>query len=443
MDNVLARKFGFARIVKFTMPTIIMMVFMSLYTMVDGVFVSRFVGTTALSAVNIVYPAINIVIAIAIMLATGGSAVIAKKMGEGKAEKARANFSLITVIGVVTGVLLLALCLLFLEPMLKLLGAQGALLPLCMDYAGMLAPFLPFAILQMLFQYFFVTAGKPGLGLTVIVAGGLANMALDYVFIVPMKMGIGGAALATGIGYAIPAVAGLLFFSLNRKGTLYFTKPVWEKGVLLSSCLNGSSEMVTNLSMAVTTFLFNMVMLKYLGEDGVAAITIVLYSQFLLTAVYLGYSSGISSVFSYNYGAENIPQLKKLFKISMLLIGVSSLVIFAVSLLAADGIIVVFTRRDSPVFPIARNGFFLFSFSYLFIGLNIFASALFTAFSNGKISALISFLRTFVFIVLGILLLPLALKVNGVWLAVPLAELLTAVVSIVCIFQCRKRYRYM
>lgn len=442
MSNVLSQRFGFRSIMRFTAPTIIMMIFMSLYTMVDGVFVSRFVGTDALSAVNIVYPILNVILAISIMLATGGSAIIARKMGQGKEAEARVNFSFLTLTGILIGVALLVLLLVFLKPIIRLLGATESLVPLCEAYAKPLILFTPFGVLQMLFQYFFVTAGRPMLGLFATVAGGLANMGLDYVFIVPLRFGIAGAALATGIGFCIPAVIGLLFFAGNRKGSLYFVRPKYDGRVLWESCTNGSSEMVTNLSMAITTFLFNIYMLRYLGEDGVAAITIILYTQFLLTAVYLGYSSGIASVFSFNYGAGNVKQLQKLFQVSVLAIGVSSLLIFFAAFGLADPLITIFAEPGTNVFLYAERGFFLFSFSYLFIGANIFSSSLFTALGNGRISALISFLRTFVFLVMGIMLLPYALEVDGIWLAVPFAELLTLVVSILCILHYKKQYHY-
>ena len=443
MDNALSKQHNLASILKFTAPTIIMMVFMSLYTMVDGVFVSRFVSTNALSAVNIVYPYINVIIAVAIMLATGSSAIIAKKMGEGNFEEARTNFSFITLLGVLVGIVLGGVSLIFLDPLLRLLGAEGVLYPLCWDYAVYLFPFAPLSILQMLFQYDFVAAGRPGLGLFVIVLGGVANIVLDYVFIVPLGMGIAGAAIATGIGYSIPAVFGLLYFSFYKKGTLYFVRPKFDEMVLLHSCTNGSSEMVTNLSMAVTTFLFNLLMLKYLGEDGVAAITIVLYAQFLLTALYLGYSSGISSVFSFNYGAGDHAQLQRLFRISLWIVSISSVFVFLFSLLCCDPIILIFAPRGTQVFALAKHGFLLFSFCYLFTGTNIFASAFFTALSNGKVSAAISFLRTFVFIVASMLLLPMALGVDGVWLAIPVAELLTIFFSVYFFLRYRNVYHYM
>ena len=285
MNNTLAQQFNFRSLLQFSFPTIVMMIFMSLYTMVDGVFVSRFVGTNGLSAVNIVYPVISIVVAVGVMLATGGSAVIARKMGEGRGGEAKQDFSMIVLVGIFLGISISLAGLIFIHPLLRLLGSNDAVYGLCYDYAFVLMFFIPAGVLQMLFQTLLVTAGKPVLGLGITVLGGVANIVLDYVFIVPMEMGISGAAAATGIGYSIPAVFGLIYFALYRKGSLCFVRPVWRREVLFKSCGNGASEMVTNLSTAVTTLLFNVIMMRTLGENGVAAITIVLYAQYLLTAV--------------------------------------------------------------------------------------------------------------------------------------------------------------
>ncbi|QQO09228.1 MATE family efflux transporter [Breznakiella homolactica] len=440
--NALSQNFSFPSLLRFALPTIIMMVFMSLYTMVDGVFVSRLIGTKALSAVNIVYPLINFVVAVGIMLASGGSAIIAKQMGEGRAREANENFSFITVVGILMGAVLSILGFIFIEPLLRLLGANDAIYGYCYDYTRMLLFFIVPSIMQMLFQFFFVAAGKPNTGLLVTVAGGVANIILDYVFIALAGMGIRGAALATGIGYSIPGLFGLIYFTAKRKGTLYFVKPRFRPAVLLKTCTNGASEMVTNISTAVVTFLFNIIMMNYLGEDGVAAITIVLYAQFLLTSLYMGYSSGVAPVISYNYGKNNHRQLKKLFRISMVFLSVSSVLMYVLALLLENSIITIFTAPGTEVFAIAENGFRLFAFAYLFMGINIFASSLFTALSNGKVSAILSFLRTFVFIVLAIGILPRVIGINGVWLAVPAAEVLAIAVSLFYIHTLRGRYKY-
>lgn len=442
MGNILSKKFTTKSLLKFTIPTIIMMVFMSLYTMVDGIFVANLIGPNALSAVNIAYPAISIIVALAIMLATGGSAVVARKMGEGKSRESKENLTLLFCVGIGIGFLVLLIGCIFTEPIIKMLGASEVLYEYTYDYLKTLMFFSPFAMLQMLFQYFFVTAGKPKMGLFAIIGGGIANIILDYVFIAIFNMGIAGAAVATGIGYCIPAVVGLYYFTFKRNGTLYFVKPKIDIKMIIESCLNGSSEMVTNLAMAITTFLFNIIMLRYLGEDGVAAITIVLYSQFLLTAVYLGFSSGVAPIISYNYGEGNQTELKKLFKISMLFITISSVIIFAASIILSPNIVSVFAKADTKVFEIAINGFLLFAISYLFTGFNIFASSMFTALSNGKVSAIISFVRTFVFLVVGILFLPVLIGENGIWLAVPAAEILTIVISFAYMIKLRKHYHY-
>ena len=441
MQQILAKKFTCGTLIRFALPTMVMMLFMSLYTIVDGIFVSRLIGTSALSATNIVYPVVNVVIAVAVMLGTGGSAVIARQMGEGKIAEAKRNFSWIVLIGVAAGFAVAALGTLFLDPLCRMLGATPELLGYCRDYLGTLLLFAPAAILQMLFQAFFVTAGKPALGLFLTVLAGISNALLDYLTMGPLDMGIRGAALATASGYLIPAVVGVLYF-LFAKNNLHFAKPSFDGRVLLRACGNGSSEMVTNISSAVITFLFNVMMLKYLGEDGVAAVTIVLYAQFLLTALYMGFSLGVAPVISYQYGSGDTGQLRKVYKICLGVTGVSAVAVFAASLLLAKGIVQIFTPLDSPVYGIAVRGFVLFSLSYLFSGCNIFSSALFTALSNGKVSAAISFSRTFVWIAFGLWALPELLHADGLWLAVPLAELLTVVLSVFFLQKLRARYGY-
>ena len=441
MNPAIGREFHFASLLKFAFPSIIMMIFMSLYTIVDGIFISRFVGTAALSATNIVYPVINVTYAFSIMLATGGSAIVARKLGEGKPEEARRDFSLITLATVLIGVLIALAGCLFIDPLCRMLDADQALIGYCRDYLRILLLFAPASMLQLLFQIFFVTAGRPGLGLGLTIAAGLSNAILDYVLIVPCGFGIAGAALATAAGYLIPAIIGLFFFCRPSQ-TLHFGRPKFSWAVLAESCFNGSSEMVTNLSNAIITFLFNILMLHYIGEDGVAAVTIVLYAQFLLTALYLGFSLGVAPVISFNHGSENSTQLKRLYRICISFIAGSSLVIFLLSLLLSRGIVRIFTPDGSPVFPIALEGFWLFSLSFLFSGINIFASGMFTALSNGRISAVISFLRTFGFILLGLLFLPKMLAVTGIWLAVPFAELATLLFSVIFMWKMRSNYHY-
>lgn len=440
--NTFEKKITPGFLLKFTLPSVIMMVFNSFYTMVDGGFVSNFVGTTALSAVNISYPLISLVFAIGIMLASGGSAVVAKQMGEGKQLKAKQSYTFIVTCGVVLGIVIAFIGLFFTKEISLLLGANDAIYEYCYDYILYISIFIPFAILQVLFQFFFVTAGRPNLGLIVTVIGGVANILLDYLFMGPMELGIKGAAVATGIGFMIPAVIGLIWFAKKEDRILCFTKPKFDGKVLIRTCTNGSSEMVSNLAVAVTTFLFNKLMMRYVGEDGVAALTIVLYAQFLFTAVFLGYTSGIAPLFSYNYGAQDEKRLKKLFKLSIIFITICAILAYAFSLLLAKPVVGLFSEPNSTVYNLAIHGMDLFGISFLFMGFNIFASGLFTSFSNGLISALLSFLRTFVFIILAIMFLPKLLNVDGIWLSIPLAELVALFVSLVYMIRYKKIYQY-
>lgn len=441
MSHSIAKDFKLFSLLRFAFPTMVMMVFMSLYTIVDGIFISRLVSTSALSALNIAFPAISLLIALGVMLATGGSAIIARKLGEGQDQEARKDFSTLILTGIIIGLFFLVIGNLFTEPISRLLGATDLLLEDCMNYLRISLLFAPACILQLLFQSFFVAAGKPVLGLILTISGGIANMVLDYLFMGPMQLGIGGAALATGIGQFIPAIAGLVYFLFTR-GSLYFEKPHFYLALLTESSFNGSSEMVTNLSNAIITYLFNITMLKFLGEPGVAAITIVLYGQFLFNALYMGFSMGVAPVFSFNYGRKNNPLIQRIFKICIGFITVSSIVITVMALVSSPVIVEIFTPRTTRTYELAKEGFFLFSINYLFAGINIFSSSMFTAFSNGKISAIISFVRTFGMIVVNILLLPRLIGVTGIWLAVPAAEFLTIFLVIYYFYRERTTYHY-
>lgn len=431
-----------AFLLRFTLPSMIMMLFNSFYTMVDGGFVSNFVGTDALSATNIAYPLLNLVLAIGIMFATGGSAVVARQMGEDSFERARQSFSLIALSISAIGIFTAVVTLFFSEPIVRALGSTDALFDYCQDYLLFIGLFAPCFMLQVLFQFFFTTTGKPHIGLIATLLGGIANIVFDYVFIVPLSMGVRGAALATGIGATIPTVVGLIYFFFRRDGLLYFVKPVFRRETLTRTCLNGSSEMVSNLSIAVTTFLFNQIMLFYLGEDGVAAITIVLYAQFFFTAIFLGYTSGVAPLISFHYGAQHKQRMHQLFRLSIWFVTVCSVLAYVLALVLSQTVVGIFAPAGSNVFVLASRGMDLFAIGFLFMGLNIFASGLFTALSNGIVSAVLSFLRTFVFIVLAIWLLPHFFAVSGVWLSIPAAEFLALVVSIGCIVHYKKVYHY-
>ena len=428
----ISKEFRAGGLLLFSMPSIIMMIFMSLYTIVDGFFVARYVGTAALSAVNITYPLVSLFVAVGVMLATGGSAITAKRMGEGHFHSANQIFSLVSLVGFLFGAVGACFCLLFLDPILSLMGANSETMSLCQQYAAVLLPFMPMSILQMLYQNFLVTASRPGLGLWFTISAGISNMVLDYVFIAIFNMGIAGAAWATIIGYCVPAIGGTIFFFLNRTG-LHFCRPTWDGRALVQSCGNGSSEMVTNLSASITTLLFNLTMMEWVGTEGVAAITVIMYAQFLMTAFYLGYSIGVAPVFSFHYGAENRMYLRKLKQISLHFILFSSIVIFLISFYLSEAIAAAFSQKGTLAYDLICRGMALFSFSFLFSGINIFASGMFTALSDGKTSAFISFSRTFVFILLGIFLMTALFQLDGLWLAIPFAELITLILSIFCI----------
>ena len=440
--NPLAKSFNVVSLIAFAFPSMVMMLFMGLYTIVDTVFVARFVDTNALSAINIVCPVINIMVGLGTMLATGGSAVIAKKMGSGKTEEARSNFTLIILTGILMSLVITVIGLLFLDEIIRGLGASEILFPYCKKYLTVQLVFAVGNIMQVLYQNLFVTAGKPALGFVLSVLAGIANIVFDYIFIVLLQMGIQGAALGTGIGYMIPTLIGSIFF-LTGGSELHFCRPKMDVPVLVKSCSNGASEMVSQMSSAVTTFLFNTVMMRLAGEDGVAAITIIIYSQFLLTTLYIGFSMGAAPVISYNYGSRNVNQLKRVVRICICFLMTVSVFVFLFSYFAGESIARIFAGDHENVFEITKTGFAVFSFSFLFSGCNIFASALFTALSNGKVSAMISFLRTFGFITIFLLILPGFFQTAGVWLAIPLAELFTFMLTVYIIAKHRRYYKYL
>ncbi|MCC8059307.1 MAG: MATE family efflux transporter [Clostridiales bacterium] len=432
----ISRKFTPFSLIAFAMPSILMMVLMALYGIIDGIFVSRFVGSNALSSTNIVWPVINIIIAIGTMLATGGNAIISRYLGEGKAQKARECLSMFVVTGLLLMLIIMVVTLIFLEPICRLLGASDILLKDGMLYLKIIVCFSPACLLQSLYQCWLVTSGKPGLGLFFTTFAACANMFLDYYLIVIRAMGVAGAALATGIGQMFPAVFGSLFFAFH-KGTLHFCRFQWNIREILSACYNGASEMVTQSSNAVVTFLFNIMMMRLVGETGVAAITILLYAQFLFNAFYMGFSTGVSPVLGFRYGAKDKKELRRIYRMVIKFVVVSSLAVTAVSMLLSDALLSVFTR-DAQTFALASQGFRLFAFAFLFSGINIIYSGIFTALSNGRVSATISFTRTLLFTVASLLILPSVLGLDGIWLAVPCAELLTVAL---CFYFQRRYFR--
>lgn len=443
MDNRLTRQHSAMSLLLFALPTIVMNVFMALYTMVDGIFVANYVSPDALGGLNLVVPALSVLVSLSVLISAGGSVVISRKLGEGNAQQAREDLSLLVSVTVVFGAALTVLALLFTDPVLRLLGATDALYPVARDYYRVLALFAVPCLLQVQFQYFFVTAGAPTLGLVCVVAGGVSNIVLDYLFIVPLCMGIRGAALATGIGYSIPSAVGLVWFARNRGGALHFTLPRLRASTLKGSVINGIAGMIINLAGATVTWLYNRTIVLYLGEIGISAATIVLYARYAFNSILSGYASGVAPVISYNHGKQDFSQVRLLLRTSLKAIAAASVLVFAASALCADGIVALFARSDPELAALARRGILLFSVSYLFYGVNTFSATLFSSLSDGWLSAGLAFLNAFVFMGAAIALLPrLGLGADGVWLAVPAAELCTLVLSVWLLKRKQSVYHY-
>ena len=439
--NVYEKPVTLKNILKFAVPTIAMTVFMSFYTMVDGLFVSNLIGTSALSAINLTAPVIQLVTAISTMLATGGSAVIMKKMGEQKAEEAREDFTFLILVNVLVGIIMCAVGYLVIGRIFAGMNLSADVEGYCVEYLSRYLVFTVPILLMNNFTLYMIASEKATLSLICSVAGGVLNMALDYVFIAVFDMGISGAAIATGLGYSVTAVVGLFVFS-RKKSLLHFKKPAFRFQVLAGAATNGCSEMATALVTGIITMMFNWTMLHYVGEDGVAAVTILMYVLMIASSLYTGYSYGVAPMISYYYGEQNHEKLKKLVAASMRVITEISLVTVAASFLLTKPLVSVFARPDNPVYGLAVTGNRICTIALLFIGFNIFASGMFTALSNGLVSAALAFSRSFVFMLVTMIVLPLILGVNGIWLATPAAELMALALSAFMFFKYRKRYRY-
>lgn len=443
MDNSLTMRHDARSLLRFAMPTIIMTVFMSLYTTVDGLFVANFVSADALAGLNLVIPGVSAMVAISVLFNAGGSLVISRKLGEGKPEEAREDLSLLILLTMAFGAVVTVLALTFARPVLMMLGATENLYSIAYDYYKVQAMFAVPCLLQVQFQYLFVTAGAPTLGLVCVVVAGVSNIILDYVFVALLNWGLTGAALATGMGYSIPAVVGLVWFAANRKGLLHLVRPRFRLSTLKESVINGVASMIINLAGAMVTWLYNRVIILYLGEIGISAATIVLYARFLLNSVLSGYASGVAPVISYNYGMQDFEQVKLLFRTSLKAVLAGSVLVLGISVVARDGIVALFSAGDPYLAGLASRGIFLFSFSYLFNGINTFAATLFSSLNNGKLSAVMAALNTFVFLTGAMFLLPgLGLNADGVWLAVPVAEFLSLFVTLFLLKKKQPDYNY-
>lgn len=419
-------------LLSYALPTIIGLLFTSAYTIIDGMFVANFIHTHALAAINIVFPLIMFVVAIAMMMATGGSAVIARKLGKNALGEARSIFSFLVMILSLFSLLLCAINLGFLEPLLQLLGANAVIYPYAHTYAVWTFLSVPFAMVGVFFQILFITAGKTKLALISTIIGGVINIILDYVLIVLFDLGISGAAIATGLGYCVPFIVGLYYFGQARSTQLHFIKPKWHWRELWETCANGASEMVVNLSQAVVTILLNITMMRLAGEVGIAAITIILYGQTFLTAAFMGYATGIAPIISFNFGKKNQKRIAQIFRFSHHLIFFTALVAASFGMIFAEPLVHLFSEPTSAIFALSVTGFRYSALAFLFMGFNIFGSAFFTALSNGKTSAFIALMRTFIFQVMMIVFCATFFGLDGVFFALPLAEVAGLLVTYSC-----------
>ena len=442
MQIRLSDHFTLGRLLRFTLPSVIMMVVASLYSVVDGLFVSNLVGNLALSAVNIVMPIAMIVGAFGFMLGTGGSAIVARTMGEGDRDLANRYFSLFVWCVVGLGAALSLVCVIFMEPIVRLAGASDLLVDDCVIYGRiLLAGSVPF-MLQTSFQSFFVAAERPHAGLVFSLAAGGTNMVLDYVFIALLDMGIAGAALATVAGYCVGGLIPLVQFLLPGRQGLRMVPTRFYPRQLLHACANGSSELMSNISASIVGILYNIQLMALMGEKGVAAYSVMMYVDFVFVAAFLGFSVGSAPVVSFHYGAANHQELQNVFRKSMTVVAVTSLAMVVLSEGLCRPLSAAFVGYDPELMALTVSGFRLFALSYLFCGVSIFASSFFTALCNGLISALISFLRSFLLRGGLVFLMPLLLGEDGIWISVVVAEGLGAIVSLSLLALLRRRYHY-
>ena len=439
----LSDHFTYSRLIRFTFPSIIMMIFTSIYSVVDGLFISNFVGKTPFAAINLIWPFLMCFGVVGFMLGTGGSALISRSLGEGKKERANQEFSLLIYAAIVLGIILTALGIAVMRPVSILLGAEGELVEMCVLYGNIVMAAQVAFILQSMFQTFFITAEKPKLGLVVTVAAGVTNMVLDALFVAVLRWGLAGAALATAFSQVVGGILPLVYFAQKNSSLLRLTRTRWNEKALLKACTNGSSELMTNLSSSVVSVLYNLQLLRLAGEDGVAAYGVIMYANFVFIAIFLGYSIGVAPVVGFHYGADNTAELKSLFRKSLVLMLLAGSGMLVLGQVLALPVAKIFVGYDAALLELTRHAFRLYAASFLLMGFNIFGSAFFTALSNGLVSAIISFMRTLVFQVAAILLLPLLIPgTDAIWLAVIAAEFLGLVVTVYFFLKMRKTYHY-
>ena len=442
MKIQLSDHFTYGKLFRFTFPSIIMMIFTSIYSVVDGFFVSNFAGKTAFASINLVMPFIIILGSLGFMIGTGGTALVSRVLGEGDEKKANHYFSMLIWLSLLIGIFLAVLGVAFMRPVAVLLGATKEMIDDCVLYGRVVIAFLAPYMLQNVFQSFLIAAEKPNLGLAATLAAGITNMVLDAVLVGVLRWGVFGAALATGISQTIGGLLPFIYFIRSNSSKLHLTKAKFKLRPILQACANGSSELMSNISGSVVGIVYNFQLLKYLGENGVSAYGVLMYVQFIFIAIFVGYSIGCAPVVSFHYGAGNHSELQSLLKKSTRIVGSLSIVLTVLALTLAHPLAKMFVGYDAELLAITSHAFKLFSFSFLLAGFNIFASSFFTALNNGAISAAISFLRTLIFQTSSVLILPLILGVDGLWGANVAAEIFAFVISLVFLVANRKRYHY-
>ena len=447
MHISLSDHFNYRKLLRFTFPSIIMMIFTSVYGVVDGLFVSNFVGKTPFAAINLIWPFLQILGCGGFMLGTGGSALVSKTMGEGKPEKANRFFSILILATVVLGVAITIPGMFLMEPVAILLGADEAMLPYCVTYGRIILAAQTAFMLQGVFQSFLVTAERPTLGLIVTIGAGVTNMVLDFLFIAVLDWGLVGAAVATITSQIVGGVIPLVYFLLPNKSPLRLIRPRLEAAegsrVILKACTNGSSELMTNISMSVVSMLYNYQLMRLAGEDGIAAYGVMMYVSFVFIAVFIGYAIGSAPIVGFHYGAGNHGELRSLLRKSLILTTAAGIGMLGLAVALATPLSGIFVGYDEGLYELTRRGFLLYSASFLLAGFSIFGSSFFTALGNGGVSATISFLRTLVFQVAAVLILPIFFDIDGVWLAISAAELMALFVTVAFLFGMRKKYKYM
>ena len=443
MTIQLSEHFTYKKIFRFALPSIVMMVFTSIYGVVDGTFVSNFVGKTPFAAVNLVWPFLMILGAFGFMIGTGGSALVAKTLGEDKKEDANRYFTMLITLVIILGLLLTILGLIVIRPLSSALGASGQMLEDCVTYGRTLVIFNTAFMLQSVFQSLFITAEKPRLGLIMTVIAGLTNMVLDALFIAVFKWGLVGAALATGLSQCIGGVLPLIYFMSSKNDTaLKFVKTKLEETVLLKACANGVSELMTTVSSSLVSMLYNFQLMRLAGQNGIAAYGAVMYVEFAFVAVFIGYSIGTAPIVSYHYGAGNNDEVKNMLQKSFKIMSILGITMMVLAQMLASPLAKVFVGYDKELFDMTVHGFRLFSFYFILAGINIYSSSFFTALNNGIISAIISFSRTLGFETLSVIILPIFFKLDGVWMAITVAEICAFVISMSFLISKREKYNY-